>query len=138
MPRDGADVALERSRLDDLGDLADRVAQLLVGVEVVRPEPDARVGAEVAEDLPLHQLTVDRRELRHVDGHGAAAAARVAGAANTEPGGVCEVDQKLCLAERVLADPVDADLLDQVVPGRCGVVRRDVRRAGQEPYGPAA
>src|SRR5262249_4431313 len=36
------------------------------------------------------------------------------------------------LAERVLADSLDADLLDQVVAGRSRVQRRDVGRAREE------
>src|SRR5205085_4780333 len=36
-------------------------------------------------------------------------------------------------AQRVRTDPLDADLLDQVVAGRARVQRGDVRRPGQEP-----
>ena len=53
MPRDGAEVALVRARLDDLADLRDHVPELVVGGVVVRPDPDAGAGTEVAEDLPL-------------------------------------------------------------------------------------
>ena len=55
-----------------------------------------------------------------------------AGAAHLEAGLVGEVDQQLRLAERVLTDAVDADLLDQVVARGRGVERRHVRRAGEE------
>ena len=92
--------------------------------------PGAR--AEVAEDLALRELLVHGRELVDVDGDGAAAALRVARARDPEAGRVGESDQQLGLAERVGADPLDADLLDQVVAGRGRVERRDVRRAGQE------
>ena len=61
--------------LEDLADLLDGEAELLVGGEEVRPEADARIGAKVAEDLPLGQLLVDGGELRDVHGHGAAAPA---------------------------------------------------------------
>ena len=54
-------------------------------------------------------------------------------APDLEPGRVGEVDQQLRLPERVLADAVDADLLDQVVARRRRVVRGHVRRAGEEP-----
>ena len=54
------------------------------------------------------------------------------GLAIPKPGGVGEVDQEVGLAERVGPDPLDADLLDQVVAGRRGVERGDVRRAGEE------
>ena len=56
----------------------------------------------------------------------------VARARDPEAGGVGEGDQEVGLPERVGADPLDADLLDQVVPGGRGVQRRDVRRAGEE------
>ena len=45
------------------------------------------------------------------------------------------MDQPVRLAERVGADPLDTDLLDQVVAGCRRVQRRDVRSAGQEPCG---
>ena len=51
MPRDRAEVSPERARLDDLAYLLDHVAELAVAVVVVRPEADAGVRAEVAEDL---------------------------------------------------------------------------------------
>ncbi len=89
-------------------------------------------GPEVAEDLALAQLLVHRGELGHVDGDRAAAALGATRAAHLEAGLVGEVDQELRLAQRVLADPVDADLLDQVVAGRRRVQRGDVRRPGEE------
>ena len=121
--------------LDDLGDLLDHVPELVVGREVVRPDPDPGAGPEVAEDLPLRELLVDGRELVDVDGDGAAAALGVARARDPEAGRVGERDQQVGLAERVGADPLDADLLDQVVAGGCGVERGDVRRAGEEAGG---
>src|SRR5581483_5264579 len=104
MPRDGADVPLVGARLDDLADLGDGVPDLVVRREVVRAEPDARVGPEVAQDLSLHQLAVDGWELGHVHRHRATAAARVARAAHLEARRVGEVDQELRLPERVLPD----------------------------------
>ena len=62
--RDGAEVALVRARVEDLGDLLDREPELVVGGEVVRAQADAGVGAEVAENRPRLELGVDGRELR--------------------------------------------------------------------------
>ena len=101
MPCDGAEVALERARLDDLADLRDHVPKLVVGGVVVRPDPDARARAEVAEDLALRELLVDGRELVDVDGDGAAAPLRVARARDPEAGRVGEGDQQVGLPERI-------------------------------------
>ena len=49
-----------------------------------------------------------------------------------EPGLVDEVDEQRRLPHRVLADPLDADLGDDLVAGARRVVRRDDRRARQE------
>src|SRR5437879_3492042 len=101
-----------RAGLHDLNDLGGREAELLVRVVVVRPEPDARVGAKVAEDLPLGELPVDGLELGRTHRHSPAAAGRVTGAADVEAGTVEQVDQELRLAQRVLTNTVDPDLLD--------------------------
>ena len=99
MPSNDAEVLLVRATLDDLPDLLDREPQLVVGVVVVRAEADARIGAEVAEDLPLGELLVHGRELRHVDGDGAAAPLGASRAPHLEAGLVGEVDQQLRLAQ---------------------------------------
>src|SRR2546423_802488 len=106
------------SRLDDLGDLAGRVPELLVRAEVVRPEPDPGIGTELAQDLPLRELTVDGLELGCAHGHGPAAPGEFARTADLESGGLEQVDQELRLSKRVGTDPLDADFLDQVVA--CG------------------
>src|SRR5437870_6251242 len=103
------------SRLDDLVDLAGSEPELLVRVEVVRPEPDPGIGTEVAEDLPLCELAVDGLELGCAHGHGPAAPGGLARTAHLESGRLEQVDQELRLSQRVGADPLDADLLDQVV-----------------------
>ncbi len=72
------------------------------------------------------------RELVDVDGDSAAAPLTVAWTRDPEACRVCEGNQKVRLPERVRADPLDSDLLDQVVAGGPGVERRDVRRARQE------
>src|SRR5262249_22488243 len=69
----GAERVLVAARLEDLGDLVEREAELLVGREVVRPETDAGVRPEVAEDPALRQLRVDGLEVRHVHDDRAAA-----------------------------------------------------------------
>ena len=121
--------------LEDLADLVDREAELVVGGEEVRPEPDPGVGTEVAEDLALGQLAVDGREVGDVDGDGPAAPLGRARAPHLEPGRVREVDQELRLAQRVRPDAIDADLLDQVVARGAGEVRRHVGRPGEEARG---
>ena len=73
----------------------------------------------------LRQLRVHGRELGDVDGDGAAAPLGLARAPDLEAGRVGELDQELRLPQRVLADPLDADLLDQVVARRRRVVRRE-------------
>src|SRR5438132_4959065 len=95
------------SRLDDLGDLAGRVPELLVRVEVVRSEPDPGIRTEVAEDLPLCELAVDGLELGCADGHGPAAPGGLARTADLESSGLEQVDQELSLSQRIGADPID-------------------------------
>src|SRR6187551_2649716 len=68
MSRDRTGMTFVCAGAHDLVDLVDDVAQLVVGVEVVRADTDARAGAEVAQDLPVRELGVDGREFRHVDG----------------------------------------------------------------------
>src|SRR6187200_1835481 len=121
-------MALVRAAFDDLGDLPDRVPQLLVGVVVVRSEAEAGVGAEVADDLTLSELLVHGLEFGRSHGDGAAAAGCVTRAADVEAGVAAEVDEELRLPDGVLTDSVDADLLDQVVPGCRRVERWDIRR----------
>ena len=57
------------------------------------------------------------------------------GLCDLEACGVRKIDQELRLAERVLADPRDADLLDEVVPRRPRVVGGRVRGSGEEARG---
>ena len=128
-----AQVPLVGSRLQDLADLVDDETELVVGGVVVRPRPDARLRAEVAEDLPLGQLAVHGREARDVDGHGPAASL---GRARSPRGRVGEVDQEAVVGGG--ADPFDTDLLDQVVAGGRRVVGGHVRGAGEEPRRPDA
>ena len=101
----------------------------------MRPDPDSGARPEVAEDLPLRELLVDGREVVHVHRDRAAAALVRTRARDPEAGGFRQPDQQVGLAERVGADPLDADLLDQVVAGRRRVERRDVRRSGQKARG---
>src|SRR5438309_3696454 len=123
---------LECAGLHNLRDLRGRIAELVVRVVVVRAEAKAGVGPEVTEDSTLGELGVNGLELRRADGDRPAAPSRVAWAAELEAGLVEELDQQLGLPERVPADPVDADLLDQVVPGGRGEERGHVRRAREE------
>src|SRR4051812_2940483 len=96
----------------DFLDLRNGKPQLVVGVVVVGAEPQAGVGSEVAEDLALGELLVDGLESGRARGDRAAAAGGVARAADLEAGVVEELDQELRLADRVLADALDTDLLD--------------------------
>src|SRR5512145_2536282 len=115
MLRQLAEVALVGARREDVADLLDGEAQLVVRGEEVRAEPEAGVGPEVAQNLPLGELTVDGGEVGNVNRDGAAAPLRRERAAHLEAGGVCEIDEELRLAERVRPDPLYPDLLDQVV-----------------------
>src|SRR4029450_557345 len=63
-----AEPAFVRARGDDLGDLVEREVELLVAREVVRPEADSCVRAEVAKDLPLRQLLVHGLEVGDANG----------------------------------------------------------------------
>src|SRR4051794_40755068 len=75
--RGGTEMTLVGACLHDLGDLSDGEAELVVGVVVVRPEPKAGIGAEVAQDLAFGELCVHCLELGRADGDGAAATRRV-------------------------------------------------------------
>src|SRR5205807_6410016 len=68
------EMALVGAARDDLLDLLDRVADLVVGAEVVRAEAQTRLRAEVAQDPALRELPVDSLERRRADGDDAAAA----------------------------------------------------------------
>ena len=85
MAGEDAEMALVSAGLEDLGDLLDREAQLVVGRVEVRPQADAGVGAEVAKDLPLGQLPVDSGEVGHVHRHRAAATVGRPRAPHLEP-----------------------------------------------------
>ena len=67
--------------------------ELVVGREEVRPEAEADVRAEVAQDLALAELLVDRLELGDAHRDRAAAALRVARAHDLEAGRVEQADQ---------------------------------------------
>src|SRR5256885_16364672 len=105
-----AQMPLVGARFDDLGHLPDGEPELVVRVVEVRAEPDARVRAEVAEDLPLAELLVHGLELGRLHEHGAATARRVARAPDLEARLVQQLDQQLRLADRVRPDALDADL----------------------------
>ncbi len=115
--------------LDDLGDLGDDEADLVVGGEEVRTDADACARAEVAEDPTLLELRVDGSGLGHAHDDRTSAPRRITRAVHAEAGRVGQLDEELGLAQRVLADALDADLLDEVVAGGPGHVRRRVRRA---------
>src|SRR4029453_11126648 len=107
--RSGAERALVRAGVEDLGDLCDGEPELVVGVVVVRTEAQAGVRPEVAEDLTFRELLVHRLEVRRSHRDGAAASRLVPGTADLEPRLVAEIDRQLRLSNRVLADAVDAD-----------------------------
>src|SRR5438270_7988878 len=130
--RGSAGVARVGAALDDLGELRDRVLELVLGVVEVRAEPDSGVGTEVADDPALTELTVHGRVVGGADEDRAAAPCRLARARDLEACGVERVDQELRQREGALADPFHADLFDHVVAGGRGVERGHVRRAGQE------
>ncbi len=121
--------AVRTHRLDDVDDLLDREPQLVIGCEEVRAEADPGAGPEVAEDAPLLELRIDRRALGHREDHRAAAPVGLAPAVDLDPGRISQVDEQARLPERVLADPIDADLLDEVVARGSGHVRGRVRSA---------
>ncbi len=99
MKRDGAEVTLVGARLENLADLLDREPELVVGREVVRPEPNAGIGTEVAEDSSLLQLGMHGRELRHAEHDRSSATSRLASARHLEAGVVREIDEELSLPE---------------------------------------
>src|SRR5512133_1451373 len=82
----GVEMPLVRAALDDLGDLAGREAELVVGVEEMRAEANASVGTEVADDLARAELAVDGLGLGCADHDRAAAPIRVARAEHLEAG----------------------------------------------------
>jgi hypothetical protein len=99
MPCDSAGVAFVRTGAHDLADLLDHVPELVVRGEVVRADPNAGTGPEVAEDLPLAELGVHGLEVRHVHRHRPSATKRVTRAADLEPGCVGELDQQIGLTQ---------------------------------------
>ena len=117
---------------DDLANRRDRELELLVRGEEVRAEPQADVRTVVTDDLALFELRVDGRGVGHADDDRPAAALGLARADDLEPGLVEQAHEQLGLPHGVVADPVDADLLDDVVARRRRVERRHVRCAGQE------
>src|SRR5512132_4002256 len=129
----GVEMALVGAALDDLGDLGGREAELFVRVEEVRAEANAGVGPEVADDLSRAELSVDRLGLWRADHDRAAAAIRVARAQHLEAGRLEQLDEQRRLLHRALTDPLDADLLDELVARGCGVERRYVWGPSQEP-----
>src|SRR5258708_17356518 len=131
-PRRGTGVPLVCARLDDLCQLGDGMTQLVLAVEEVRAEPDARIGTKVADDPALAELTMDGGVIGRAHDHGAAATRVLARAHDLEAGAVEQLDEQSGERERPLADPLDADLFDHVVARGRRVQRRHVRRAGEE------
>ena len=134
----GARVPRERAALDDVDQLRNRLAQLVLRVVEVRPEPDAGVRPEVADDAPLAELAMHGGIVRRAHEHGAAAARGLARARDLEARRLEQLDEERREPERALADAIDPDLLDHVVAGARRVQRRHVRSAGQERRTPGA
>src|SRR3954451_11361997 len=84
--------------VDDLSDLRDGEAQLVVGREVMRADAQACLRAEVTEDLPFCELLVHGLELGRSNGHGPTASGWIARAADVEARLVEQIDQELRLA----------------------------------------
>jgi hypothetical protein len=126
-------VGLVGAALHDPGHLPDGEAELVVGREEVRPEPEAGVRPEVAHNVTGGELPMNGLEVRCAEDDRPAAAIRVARARQLEAGAVEELDQERGLCPRALADPLDADLFDQVVACCRGVEGGDVGRPGEEP-----
>src|SRR3970040_559516 len=116
-------------RPEDVRDLLDCEPHLVIRVVEVRAEANAGVRPEVTEDPARLEFRMDGGELRNVERDRSAAARGVTRAANLEAGLVGEVDEQLCLSQRVLANPRDADLLDEVVSRSGCIVGGDVRRS---------
>src|SRR3954465_13200119 len=112
-----------------------RVLQLFLGVEEVRGEPDARVGAEVAHDLAIDELVAEVLGVRVEDGDRASPVLVVAGGADLEAGLLGQRDQVVGEGEGALADLLLAHAGHDLVAGTAGVEGRDVRRAGEEAPG---
>src|SRR5436305_567948 len=112
-----------------------RVLQLLLGVEEVRREPDARVGPEIAHDLAIDQLVAEVLGVGVEDGDRASPVFVVARGADLEAGLLGERDQVVGEGERALADLLLAHARHDLVAGPAGVEGRDVRRAGEKAPG---
>ena len=97
--------------------------------------PDPGTRTEVAEDRALLELCIDGCGLRHADDHRASPPNRIARRVHPEARCVGELDEQLGLAQRVLTNSLDADLLDQVVARRSREVSRRIRRPGKEARG---
>src|SRR3954454_18015689 len=86
--RGSAGVACVGAALDDLGELRDRVRELLLGVVEVRAEPDPGIGPEVADDPALAELAMHGRVVGCTDEDRAAAPRGLARARDLEACGV--------------------------------------------------
>ena len=101
----------------------------------MRPEAQADVRPNVEQNLARLELCVHGLEVWDADDDRATATLRRARADDLEAGLVEEPDEMRRLAHRVLPDPLDADLLDDLVAGCRRVERGHVRRPGQETGG---
>src|SRR5205085_3739737 len=124
LARSLVEMALVGSALHDLGDLGGREMEVVVCVEEMRTEANASIGAEIADDLARAELAVDGLGLGCADCDGAAAWVRVARAQDLEAGCLEQLHEQRRLLHRALADPLDSDLLDQLVARRRRVERR--------------
>ena len=114
----------QRAALHDLRQLGNRVPELGFGVVEMRPEADAGARAEVADDVALPELSMNRGIVGRVHEDGAATPIRVARAADPKPAPSSRsISSCVSASERSRMRP-DADLLDHVVARRRRVERR--------------
>src|SRR5437870_5300422 len=87
---DSVRVLLVGAGRDDVGELGDRMPDLVLGVEEVRADPDPAFGirSEVADDAALAELGMDGGVVRRRDGDRPAAALGYARGDDRETGGV--------------------------------------------------
>src|SRR6185503_11278467 len=113
----------------DLFHFSDHKFQLVVGGVEVWRDPNARTRSVVDNELSTNEFLRDGRSMFVCDCNRAAALPHIFWTRDFESGFLREFDQVIRLAHALLANLVDADLVDDPVAGFRCVQGRNCRRA---------
>src|SRR5579884_1155499 len=92
-------------------------------------DTNARPRAIIDQNLPALQLTRCLQAVRDIDGHDAATLFRGAGRIHAKSSLIGEVDQALRLAQRLGADAVDSNFINDLITAAGRIQRGDGGRA---------